>query len=823
MKYILLIFCSLFSVNLGATDNSVKVNLAGRVFDKSTKEPVPGAIIYIPELKIGVYTDSLGRYIVKNLPATSVVLEVSCIAYKTVIEKVNLSVITVKDFELEQNITELNTVVVTGSSGAVELRRNPAAIVTISRKDLGRITTTNIIDAISTLPGISAVSTGPNISKPFIHGLGYNRVLTLYDGVRQEGQQWGDEHGIEVDENDIDRIEVVKGPASLIYGSDALAGVVNLIPAPAAPEDKITGSLMTNYQSNNNLLSGSFSLRGNTNGLVWDARVSHKQATNYRNRKDGRIYGTAFNETDMNGMAGLNRDWGYAHLSFSVFNDLQEVPDGSRDSLTNRFTKQITEDDLFRPVVSPSQLRTYRISDLHQHVQHYKLSSSGEVILPKGGKLTYITGYQLNIRQEFSHPENVTIPGLSLLLNSVTYDIKYYLPELHKWEIIFGTNGMVQMNRNTGTEFIIPDYRQTDLGVFAFIKKNFNRLDISGGLRSDSRFFRNSQMYTGKNQETGFEMPVNSSDSTLLFEGVKRTFSGITGSLGATYNFNDNISVKANLSGGYRSPNITEMSANGVHPGTGIYQIGNLDKPEFSLQEDIGLFFSSHHINMSIELFNNNITNYIFNQRLTGKEGRDSVIVSGTHTYKFQQSDARLYGGEASIDIHPHPFDWLHFQNSVSFVLAENRGGSGIRVNDSTRFLPFIPPLHFHSELRADIKKLLHCFSSSYIKVSLDHYAAQNRAFLADGTETPTPGYTLLDFGIGTDVVNKHGKTIFNIQIAGSNVSDMVYQSHLSRLKYMDFFINNKGETVNVTGPGSGIYNMGRNISLKLQFPLQIK
>jgi len=103
----------------------------------------------------------------------------------------------------------------------------------MDRINIDQNLSTNIIDAIAkTLPGISAVTTGPNISKPFIRGLGFNRVLTLYDGVRQEGQQWGDEHGIEVDGYGVAKIEVVKGPASLSYGSDALAGVVNLIPFP---------------------------------------------------------------------------------------------------------------------------------------------------------------------------------------------------------------------------------------------------------------------------------------------------------------------------------------------------------------------------------------------------------------------------------------------------------------------------------------------------------------------------------------------------------------------------------------------------------------
>jgi iron complex outermembrane receptor protein len=793
--------------------------LKGLITDKQG-EPLIGAIVYIPDMKTGTVSDTLGIFYLNNLPAIPTIVEVSYTGYKTSIVKIDLAVVTKQNFVLEPSITELNTVVVTGSSKAVELRRNPVSIMAINHKELEQIPRTNIIDAIANMPGINAVTTGPNVSKPFIHGLGYNRVLTLYDGVRQEGQQWGDEHGIEVDENDIDRIEVVKGPASLIYGSDALAGVVNLLPAPTAQDGKVKGSVNTNYQTNNGLLGGSFSFAGNKSGLVWDARISHKQATNYQNSLDGRVYGTAFNETDANGMIGLNKSWGYSHINFSLFDDLQEIPDGSRDSVTHKFTKQITEADTYRPIVTNSALHSYTITDLHQHVQHYKVYSSNNFILNGAGKVTVITGLQQNVRREFSHPGNVSIPGLNLVLNSFTYDVKYFAPEFYHWETTFGVNGMLQTNNNQGTEFIIPDYRQFDIGPFALIKRNFDKLDLSAGIRYDSRHFNSNQMHTGMNPQTGFEMQVVSPDSALVFSNANKTFSGISGSIGATYNFTREISVKANVARGFRAPNISEISANGVHPGTGIYQIGNLDKPEFILQEDLGIFFNYGHVNGSVELFNNTISNYIFNQKLLDNAGNDSILVRGTQTYKFQQSNAQLYGGEASLDIHPHPLDWLHFQNSISVIYAENKGGNGVHIGDSSKYLPFIPPIHFHSELRADIKRKFRHFSSIYIKAGMDYYAAQNRVYLVDNTETPTPGYTLFSAGIGSNVLSRAGKKLFNIQIMGSNLADVAYQSHLSRLKYMDFYINKTGQPVNNTGFGSGIHNMGRNISIKINIPL---
>jgi iron complex outermembrane receptor protein len=822
--YTIILFIFISAISFSEA-NPIKVSLTGKVTDKTTGETIIGATIYIPDLKTGTITDTAGNYRIDNLPATNVGIEISYVGYKTIIENINLSSSTTIDFKLEESVAELNEVVVTGSSKAVEIRRNPVPIIALNHKEIEQVPSTNIIDAIATMPGISAVTTGPNVSKPFIHGLGYNRVLTLYDGVRQEGQQWGDEHGIEVDDDDVNRIEVIKGPASLIYGSDAIAGVVNLLPAPTVPNGTIKGSVLGNFQANNGLFGGSIGLAGNSNGLVWNGRLSHKEAKDYQNKNDGRVFGTAYNETDFSGMLGLNKSWGYSHINFSIFDDLQEIPDGSRYSATNhKFTKQVTEADSTRPIVANSELNSYKIEPLHQHVQHYRIYSSNNFILGNAGKIGLILGFQQNVRREFSHPLAPEVAGLYLVLNSYTYDLKYYLPEWNKWETTIGVNGMYQTNLNKGTEFIIPDYKQFDFGPFALVKKNFNKLDVSAGLRYDTRSFNNDAMNVGTNPNTGFDMQLNSTDTTGVpqrFSKYSKVFSGVTGSVGLTYNFNENFSIKANVARGFRAPNISEISANGVHPGTDMYQIGDVNKPEFSLQEDLGFFVNFEHVNGYIDLFNNNISNYIFNQKLLNSNGQDSII-TGVPVYKFLQSNADLYGGEANLDIHPHPLDWLHFENAISLVYAANKGGNGVQITDSSKYLPFIPPIHIHSELRADIKEKLGSFSSIYFKVEMDHYATQNRVYLQDNTETVTPGYTLFGAGIGADVLGKNGKKLFNIQVLASNITNVAYQSNMSRLKYMDFYINKSGNPANLTGPGTGIYNMGRNISFKISVPLDL-
>jgi iron complex outermembrane recepter protein len=788
--------------------------LSGKITDGKTGEAVAGATVYIPELKKGTIADKDGFYKIENLPKTQVIIQVSFLGYKSVVQNLDLGSTTSMNFVMEQAITEMNEVVITGSSRATEITRNPVPMITLGRKEIQQNLSTNIIDAVSKLPGVSAVTTGPNVSKPFIHGLGFNRVLTLYDGVRQEGQEWGDEHGVEVDENAIDRVEIVKGPASLTYGSGALAGVVNLLPAPPVPEDTVKGHAGTEYQTNNGLIGVFASLAGNKNGFVWGAVASHKQATNYQNRYDGRVYGTAFNETDFSGYVGLNKKWGYSDLGFSVYNDLQEIPDGSRDSLTRKFTKQISEADTYRPIVPGSELNSYKITALHQHVEHYRIYSSNNFILGKS-KLGLIAGYQESIRREFSHPQYADIPGLFLDLRTLTYDVKYTLPEISGWESILGINGMYQNNLNKGTEFIIPDYKQFDIGPFLLLNKTFDKLDLSAGVRYDTRFYKNDQMFTLPNPLTGFDMQVSIPDTAMArhpFHGFSSTFSGLSASIGATYRITKRLLVKSNIARGFRAPDVAEISANGVHPGTLIYQIGNMGfKPEFSLQEDFGISYRWDHISGNLDIFNNNISNYILNQKLSDHLGQDSVIIKGNQTFKFQQAKAEVFGWEANLDI--HPYDWLHFENSISVTYGINSGGNGVQITDSSRHLPFIPPLHTNSELRASIASKSNHFGSFYLKIGMEYYAKQNRIYSLDNTETITPGYILFSAGAGADIMNRKGKVLLTINVSGNNITDVAYQSHLSRLKYFEQYPNNP------TGR-RGIYDMGRNISFKFTVPL---
>jgi iron complex outermembrane receptor protein len=391
-------------------------------------------------------------------------------------------------------------------------------------------------------------------------------------------------------------------------------------------------------------------------------------------------------------------------------------------------------------------------------------------------------------------------------------------------EATIGINGMYQQNRNDkkSTEYVIPAYSSFDFGPFAFIKKSFKKLDLSAGVRYDTRTFNNNALYTKPDPATGFDVQTtaNPGDSSVVkqFDAYSHTFSGLSASIGSTFLLNDKFYIKFNIARGYRAPNISEISAKGVHPGTGFEQLGDANfKPEFNLQEDFGVFFDNEHISASIEAFNNIINNYIYNEKLLSLTGGDSIYTEAGNSYpvfKFRQTKAQLYGGEFSFDIHPHPLDWLHFENSISYIYAVNLGGNGAVITDSTRYLPYIPPLHTNSELRADFKKKRGFISNYYLKAGVQYYATQDKFYSAYGTETKTPGYTLIDAGLGFDIVSKKNKTILSFNFAVNNLTDAAYQSNMSRLKYFDNYPNN------YTGR-SGIYNMGRNFSFKLIIPLE--
>ncbi|SES77150.1 TonB-dependent receptor [Hymenobacter actinosclerus] len=782
--------------------------VTGRVTDAATGEPLPGATIYFPDLRQATATDEDGRFSFADLPRGRFLMQVRFVGYSTVARTVDTGAGAALNMALEPTATEIGQVVVTGVSASTELRRSPVPTTVVGQSQLQQSSATNAVDALAHVPGLNQLTTGAAISKPVIRGLGSNRVITLNNGAKQEGQQWGDEHGIEIDEFSIDRAEIIKGPGSLLYGSDGLAGVINFLPPEPVAEGRVLGAVAATYQANNQQQGYSLWNAGNLNGLNWQLRGSGKLAGNYRNRYDGRVYNSGFRELDGSGYVGLNKSWGYSHLTFNSFNQQLGLIEGARDSLTGRFLKEVPTaagDELTDVPVSDADLRGYGLAVPRQQVNHLRIGLDNSFILGRH-RLTANLGWQQNLRREFGNALVPAETSLFFQLRTVDYAVRWFLPEMNGWNTTFGVSGMQQENQNRGVEFLIPAYRLLDGGLFGVTKKSFGRLDVSGGLRYDLRRIKADALYLDADGQ-----PVPAGQGETKFGGFTSTFRNVSGSLGGSYSLGENLVLKANAARGFRAPNIAELGSNGKHEGTVRYEIGEPNlRAETSFQLDGGLAFTSEHVDLSVDAFRNRISNYIFPSVLGAAGGGDSLSVEGDRVFRYGQGDARLAGGEISLDLHPHPLDWLHFENSFSLVRAVQLGQPA-----GQRHLPFIPADRFQSELRVNFAKVGGSrLRNLYARTALEHNFAQNRIFSAFDTETRTAGYTLVNLGLGSDVVSAKDRTLFSLYLTLNNVFDVAYQNHLSRLKYTD---------VNYATGRPGVFNMGRNLSVKLIVPLSFK
>lgn len=800
-KYLLAVF------SLLATTAIAQNNLGGTITDQATGEQMVGVSVVLTDIKQSSFTDGQGHFQFKNLPAGNFLVEVRYVGYQTQTERVSVNGDTKVDFRLQSAVTEVSEVVVTGTTHATELREHPVAVATIDNLSLTKVNSTNLIDAIAKKPGLSQITTGVGISKPVIRGLGYNRIVTLYNGLRQEGQQWGDEHGIEIDEFSVDRVEVLKGPGSLIYGSDALAGVVNFLTPNPLPDGEIQGSAALNYQTNNGLLGASLSNSGNLSGFNWLLRGSAKEAANYQNRYDGRVWNSGFQERDLNGYFGWNKSWGFSHFNFSTFNQKIGLVEGDRDSLGHFIQLVALNDSTVAELpATGDDLKGYGLHIPRQAIGHARLSNTTSLFLGKSN-IEFSLGFQQNTRKEFGNPLDERVAQLEFLLNTWNYDLKIILPEKDGWRATLGANGMAQTNRNKGTEALVPAYDLFDVGGYGLVERKFGKLNLSGGLRYDHRNVQAKALYLDADGALT-EMPTDD----VKFPGFNSNYAGATGSLGGAYNFNHRFTAKMNIARGFRAPNIAESGSNGRHEGTIRYEIGDPKlKPEYSLQTDLGLFFNSEHVTTEVSLFYNKIDDYIFAQKLLSTAGGDSIVdpTDPLPTFKFVQGNAYLAGGEITVDLHPHPLDWLHFENSLSWV-------KGIQQNqpDSTRYLPFIPAARLRSELRGDFRKIGRNIRNGFVFLEGSYTFDQNHYYAAFGTETATPGYFLLNVGFGGSVTNAKDREICKVFVIADNLLDLGYQSHLSRLKYAP---------INLATGRQGVFNMGRNLSLKVLIPMDFK
>lgn len=793
-----ILFVLFFYFFQGVASAQLGYRIHGKLVDANSGESIAGALIRLPDISRQTVTDEKGQFNLFQVPAGHHVLEISALGFAIRVEHLELNADLDLNFQLTPNVTENAGVIITGVGSATTIRKTPVAISTMRRQALLQSASTNIVDAMTALPGVSAVSTGPAISKPIIRGLGANRIVVMQDGVRQEGQQWGDEHGIEIDEASVNGIEVVKGPASLMYGSDAMAGVVQFLTQSSPPEGTIQGQWLNGIQSNSGLLHSNLRIAGQQNGINWGGYATYKSAHDYSNRLDGRVLNSRFSERNWGAQLGINKVHGFSHLIFSRFQQKPGLIEGDRDDATGKFL--LYAGSPLERIATTQDLRGRSPWIPNQQVIHDRLVSDNQWSIG-GSRLKANIAWQRNQRMEFGNPEDPQEKELYFDLQTLNYTLHWKLPTLQEWHTTIGTNGMRQQNKNRGEELLIPEYQLFDLGVFAHTQRYFKKGTLSGGLRYDYRHLQGEEAFEGAEQK---------------FAALKTNFKNISASVGYSWELDSALTLKFNVARGFRAPTIAELSSNGTHEGTNRYEYGTSSlKSEKSWQYDLGLELSYDHLQIGLSAFHNNINDFIFYQKLQTANGQDSLVdVDGEllQTFQFEQGNARLNGLELVFDLHPHPLDWLHWQNSFSWVQGRFDRKIDASTPGSDR-LPLIPAPRWRSEFRADAKKWGPHFRRLYSKLEVDVNAAQRQFFTGFDTETATSGYTLVNWGIGSDLVNRQNQLLFSWHAGITNLFDVAWQSHLSRLKYTD---------LNLVNGRAGVFNPGRNFYFKLIVPIRI-
>jgi len=733
-KYIIALFMG-FSAMLQAQ------NVVSGIVTDNAKQPLIGVSVYVPELHKGTITDANGKYLLKNLPNGSLKVSFQYVGFTNqnkVIDKLQKQ--NTLNVQLETSTFEMDEVIVSTAFNKIQ-SQNVMKVEHASMRDLEKKGTSTLIEGLATIPGVSQVSTGTSIGKPVIRGLSGNRVLVYSQGVRVENQQFGDEHGLGLNGAGVESVEVIKGPASLLYGSDALGGVLYFNPEKFAEAHTLKADFSQKIFSNTLGSNSSIGVKTSTENWKFLARGSYNTHSDYQISGGDRVTNSRYNETDFK--TGI----GYSNATFSTVLRYN----------FNKLDLGIPEDGIAEQSKSKNTIFPRQGVDNH-------LLSWNSVIYLKDSKLDVDLGYIANDRSEF---EDSNEASLRMKLKTFNYDAKYYLPKMGKLESIVGLQGMHQTNSNFGEEYLIPDATTNDFGVFGTANYEWKSNVIQGGLRFDNR--KITTLAHGISGEEG------------SFDAIDKSFDSFNASLGYKTNLMDNLTMRLNVASGFRAPNLAELSSNGVHEGTNRYEIGNSNlKTEQNLQTDVNFEYGNTHFEFFVNGFYNHINNYIY----TAPNGTQ---LENNDVFEYIQNNAKLYGGEIGLHLHPHPLDWLHYETSFETVTGKKQNGD---------YLPLIPANNWNNTIRTEFKIknwLTDGFASLNVTTTLD----QDKV---SGFETSSNGYTLVNLGFGGKV--KWGKTAFNVNLNGNNLFDKRYIAHLSRLKT------------------DGIPNIGRNIVLGVNFNL---
>ncbi|WP_439482478.1 TonB-dependent receptor [Cyclobacterium plantarum] len=791
MKNIFLFcFCLfLFPIILVFAQEKQTYTVKGKVVDESG-EPLPASIL-VHELGKGTAASLDGTFSIKGLNPGSYHLHITHIGYKSLTKTINL-----ESEDLELNFTMVETAITLQS---LTIEANPfkngpieqsQTIEVVDRDFIEKNNSGTFSNALEKLPGISTINTGVGISKPVIRGMSFNRIMVNDRGIKQEGQQWGADHGLEIDPFDVDRVEIVKGPASLIYGSDGMSGVINISPAPLPEEGTIQGHLINSYRTNNNMRSHSAMVEGNENDFVFKARVTLQDFQDYRVPADRFVYAgfelpvydnrlknTAGKERHFSFMAGLRKDWGKSTLTISQFNQTAGIFTGAV-GIPNSYN--------LRHNGSYSNIEYPR-----QDNMHLKVISNTNIQLNKNW-LEIDLGYQRNNRLEESLPHihgvGPTPEGnlaLALFLDTYTANVRfnYHINQDHQSIIGFQSSWME--NHFGGFEFLLPDFQSLSSGLFYFHeyrwKENFI---VNAGLRLDGAMHDIQAHY-----QPVYDNSLNpTGETTQRNPDINRNFLNLSGSTGLSWIIDEKNNFKLNLGSSYRIPTPIELATNGVHHGNFRHEVGDANlNSERSFQADLNYTYSKENFLVGFSPFISYFDGYIY----LAPTGRFSTLPAAGTLWEYRQNNAFFSGAELKLQ-------WVLFKSFKATMAAEYVYNYNL---DSGLPLPLTPPASLISGLEWTVSAgFSRFFKNGYIYLEYRQVATQERV---DRNERITDGYGLLEAGLGWEI--PVGKQDWKLQISGQNLLDTFYYNHLSRYRLLN------------------LPEQGKNININLKIPFSIK
>ncbi len=800
---IILFMVETTSANVLTGDGSI----TGKITDIATGQPLAGITISIPDLKISTSTNANGFYTLKQLPKGKYLMQVSAIGYASVTKIVDLGNTYSVDFKLSASNYELSDVVVTALGNTTTWKRATIPVTVVTNETIREGVANTAIDLVASQPGINETTEGSGTTKPQINGLGFNRVLTLMDGVPQQDFQWGDDHGILIDPYAVHDAEIIRGPASLQYGASAEAGVISFKSAPLPQSGTVLGSVLTEYHTNNGYLGTSLNVAGNHSGFVWSLQASGEEAHSYSNPKDGYVWGTAWNQVNARLILGINRSWGFSRLTLSALHRRIELPDGNRDS-TGRFEFDAPQNGKMYP--ARSDFLSYNASIASDKILEEYQSWWQNSINAGKGRLSLDIGFTQSVHHDI---DTGTVGSGNLLVNDIPFSLKYQIAgDSSGLKLTTGITGIYEFQHNGAAppppyvpDYEIPNYTNFEIGSYAIVEKNFKDLTLSGGLRFDRTDFVGNPMSL---DDKGRIVANGTPGSTIQFTGFNNKYSGLSGSVGASYQLPDNNYVKLNVSKSYRAPAINELTSNGLNIGSNLVEVGNIHlKAEQGYQADLAYGYDGKDVSLEADGFYNHISNFIFADRTDSLSG-------GFPIYQYLSTNTAIIEGISGfLNIHPTAARWLEIDNGFTCIYSYIPGAS-----DSTRHLPYMPAPHLHSEVKLRLNDWRNSiFKGTYLKFGLQHDWAQNNVYSAFYTELPSSQYTIFNAGLGINFVNrKSGRTICALYVNCTNLTNVAYADHLNLAQY---FLAYNGTPVTVTRQSQGIYNMGRNVSFKLIFP----